>query len=46
VRILLDTNVLIAAFVSRGACSALLEHCSEVHDLVTSVGLLEEFARS
>lgn len=42
-RILLDTNVLIAAFVSRGVCSALLEHCSEAHDLVSSLGLLEEY---
>lgn len=42
-RILLDTNVLIAAFVSRGVCSALLEHCSEAHDLVSSIGLLEEY---
>lgn len=42
-RILLDTNVLIAAFVSRGVCSALLEHCVDTHDLVTSTGLLEEY---
>jgi putative PIN family toxin of toxin-antitoxin system len=44
VRVLLDTNVWIAAFVSRGGvCSALLEHCSEAHDLVSSEGLLEEY---
>lgn len=43
-RILLDTNVWIAAFVSRGGvCSALLEHCSEAHDLVSSSALLEEY---
>lgn len=42
-RILLDTNVLIAAFVSRGVCSALLEHCAETHDIVTSTDLLEEY---
>ncbi|HEX6040908.1 putative toxin-antitoxin system toxin component, PIN family [Longimicrobium sp.] len=42
-RILLDTNVLVAAFVSRGVCSVLLEHCSEAHHLVTSDGLLEEY---
>lgn len=42
-RVLLDTNVLIAAFVSRGVCSALLEHCSEAHDLVSSSGLLQEY---
>jgi putative PIN family toxin of toxin-antitoxin system len=43
VRILLDTNVLIAAFVSRGVCSALLEHCVDTHDLVTSMDLLDEY---
>jgi putative PIN family toxin of toxin-antitoxin system len=43
VRILLDTNVLVAAFVSRGVCSALLEYCSGAHDLVSSAGLLEEY---
>lgn len=42
-RILLDTNVLIAAFVSRGVCAAILQHCTEAHDLVTSEGLLEEY---
>ncbi len=42
-RLLLDTNVLIAAFVARGRCAELLEHCAEVHDLVTAAALLEEY---
>lgn len=42
-RVLLDTNVLIAAFVARGRCAELLEHCAGAHDLVTSAGLLEEY---
>jgi putative PIN family toxin of toxin-antitoxin system len=42
-RILLDTNVLIAAFVSRGRCADLLEHCVEAHELFTSEALLEEY---
>ena len=43
-RVLLDTNVLIAAFVSsRGRCAELLEHCAQAHDLVTSEPLLDEF---
>lgn len=43
-KILLDTNVLIAAFVARGVCADLLEHCIERHDLFTSEFILEEFA--
>jgi putative PIN family toxin of toxin-antitoxin system len=43
VRVVLDTNVLIAAFVSRGRCAQLLEHCAEAHEMVTSAGLLDEY---
>lgn len=42
-RVVLDTNVLIAAFVSRGRCAQLLEHCAEAHEMVTSSGLLDEY---
>lgn len=43
-RVLLDTNVLIAAFIStRGRCAELLEHCAQAHELVTSDALLEEY---
>lgn len=43
-RVVLDTNVLIAAFVSRGGlCAQLLEHCVEAHEIVTSAGLLDEY---
>jgi putative PIN family toxin of toxin-antitoxin system len=44
-RIVLDTNVLIAALISQGVCSELLEHCALNHLLVTSdfiVGELHE----
>jgi putative PIN family toxin of toxin-antitoxin system len=41
-RVLLDTNVLIAAFVARGACTELFEHCARNHTLVTSPTLLAE----
>ena len=41
-RIVLDTNVLIAAFISRGVCHQLLEHCVRNHDLVTSEFILNE----
>ncbi len=39
----MDTNVLIAAFIARGTCSELLEHCTRNHTLVSSKLLLREF---
>ena len=43
-RILFDTNVLIAAFIARsGACAALYEHGLVTHTVISSVGLLDEF---
>ena len=41
-RVLLDTNVLIAAFIARGTCSEVLEHCARNHTLVSSQTLLRE----
>ncbi len=41
-RIVLDTNVLIAAFIARGVCHQLLKHCIRNHDLVTSQFILDE----
>jgi putative PIN family toxin of toxin-antitoxin system len=43
VRIVLDTNVLVAAFISRGICSELLEHCVQTHELITSLFILNEY---
>ena len=45
-RLLLDANVLIAAFVARGVCAELLEHCVREHELVTSAAILEEVRRN
>ena len=42
-KILFDTNVLIAAFIVRGICSDLLEHGIRQHLLVTSEFILNEF---
>ena len=42
-KIALDTNVLIAAFIARGVCNDLLEHCVRRHELVTSEFILNEF---
>jgi putative PIN family toxin of toxin-antitoxin system len=42
VKILLDTNVLIAALIARGVCHELLEHCILRHTLFTSDFILNE----
>ena len=41
-RVVLDTNVLIAALIARGTCADLLEHCALNHNLVTSDIILRE----
>jgi putative PIN family toxin of toxin-antitoxin system len=45
-RLALDANVLIAAFVARGICAELLEHCVREHEVVTSAAILEEIRRN
>ena len=45
-RLVLDANVLIAAFVARGVCAELLEYCVREHEPVTSVAILEEVRRN
>ena len=42
-RVVLDTNVLLAAFMAQGTCHDLLEHCQREHHLVTSAFILQEF---
>ncbi|MDH3975605.1 MAG: putative toxin-antitoxin system toxin component, PIN family [Deltaproteobacteria bacterium] len=42
-RVFLDTNVLIAAFVSHGACKELFEHCITTHNIFISPFILKEF---
>jgi putative PIN family toxin of toxin-antitoxin system len=46
VRLVLDANVLIAAFVARGVCAELLEYCVREHEVVTSAAILEEVRRN
>jgi uncharacterized protein len=43
VRLVLDTNVLIAAFATEGACMRLYRHCARRHTLVSSERLIGEF---
>jgi uncharacterized protein len=45
-KVLLDTNVLVAAFLSRGACHELVEHCALNHEVVASEQILEELGRT
>jgi putative PIN family toxin of toxin-antitoxin system len=42
VRLVVDANVLIAAFVARGVCAELLEYCVREHDVITSTTILDE----
>ena len=41
-KLVLDTNVLIAALISRGVCAELLEHCVLTHTMVASEFNLNE----
>ena len=41
-RVLLDTNVLIAAFIAHGTCHELLEHVARNHQLISSRYILNE----
>jgi putative PIN family toxin of toxin-antitoxin system len=41
-RVVLDTNVLIAAFITRGVCCDVFEHCARQHTLITSDFILNE----
>ncbi|MBN1425657.1 putative toxin-antitoxin system toxin component, PIN family [Candidatus Fermentibacteria bacterium] len=41
-KIVLDTNVLVAAFIARGTCHEVLEHCMVHHEVVVSTQILDE----
>lgn len=45
-RVLLDANVIVAAFASRGLCEVVFEVCLDAHDIVMSDDLLDEVERS
>ena len=44
-RVVLDTNVLVAAFIARGVCSDVFERVIGDHELVLSAHTLDEFER-
>ena len=43
-KVVLDTNVLIAAFATQGLCHAVFEVCIDQHQIVLSEQILKEFA--
>jgi uncharacterized protein len=45
-RLVLDSNVIVAAFAARGICSALFEYCIENHEVVLCEEMLEEIDRA
>ncbi len=45
-KIVLDTNVLIAALITRGVCSDLLEHCIQHHEIIAAEFILNELHRN
>lgn len=44
-KLVLDTNVLIAALIARGVCADLLEHCVLSHTIVASEFIIDELRR-
>jgi uncharacterized protein len=45
-RVVLDANVVVAAFATRGLCEALLEFCLGTHEILLSGQLLDEVGRN
>jgi putative PIN family toxin of toxin-antitoxin system len=45
-KIVLDANVVIAAFATRGLCESILELCFHSHEIVLSQELLDEILRN
>lgn len=41
-KVVLDTNALVAAFIAHGVCNELLEHCALNHTLILSPFILDE----
>ena len=45
-KIVLDANVIVAAFASRGLCESIFELCLSEHDLILCEDLLSEIVRN
>jgi putative PIN family toxin of toxin-antitoxin system len=44
-KVILDSNVIVAAFSSRGLCQSLFELCLDRHDIIISDQILSEISR-
>ena len=44
-KVVLDTNVLLAGIATRGICEGVVTECLQHHDLITSAPILAEFSR-
>ncbi len=45
-KIVLDANVVVAAFASRGLCESIFEFCLSGHEIILGVHLLDEITRN
>ncbi len=45
-KIVLDANVVVAAFAARGLCESLFEYCLADHEIILSEPLLDEICRN
>ena len=45
-RIVIDANVMIAAFATRGLCESVLEACLNKHEIILSEDLLDEILKN
>lgn len=45
-KIILDANVVVAAFASRGLCETIFELCLDSHDMILSEHLLQEIRKN
>ncbi|WP_198807738.1 putative toxin-antitoxin system toxin component, PIN family [Leptolyngbya sp. BL0902] len=45
-KLVIDTNVLIAAFIAKGVCHRLVEHCLRSHQVIASDFILQELHRN
>ena len=44
-KVVLDTNVLLAGVATQGICQGVVTECLQHHELITSVSILDEFSR-
>lgn len=44
-KVVLDSNVVVAAFASRGLCESIFEFCLSEHEIVSCADLVEEITR-